>query len=364
MKIKGIFEIIERGNGNLLLFNTLTGQRFLINGNREILKLLFKLFDGTKTKKQIIKQVQRENKSADLETIENVIQNLERLNIFDNFNINKGGLRDSYLRPLERQIKYFSAFETSAQDRYHYQGIIKKTKITILGLGHIGHWVALSLIASGFTNLKIVDFDIIEKKNVPFQILFNINDIGRRKVDVVIKNLKMKSRELSIKGKNKKLASVSEIKKFVKNSDIVIQCCDVPRVTIGRMITEACTETKIPMLFISSNRVGPFYIPDQTACGGCLEETMQKKFPEYGTTVEHLINSEIHSFPELAVLGANLSIIGVKEIISHTLRLGKPKTYNAIITSNPLTLDFETANIERQLKCKICGRNGRKTRSR
>ncbi len=55
--------------------------------------------------------------------------------------------------------------------------------VLILGLGGIGHQVALSLAAAGVGLLILVDGDVVEASNLHRQILFAATDVGRLKVD-------------------------------------------------------------------------------------------------------------------------------------------------------------------------------------
>jgi sulfur carrier protein ThiS adenylyltransferase len=61
-------------------------------------------------------------------------------------------------------------------------------KIGIAGAGGIGSNVAVHLVRTGVTNIKIADFDILEESNLNRQFYFH-NQIGTSKVDSLKKNL-------------------------------------------------------------------------------------------------------------------------------------------------------------------------------
>ena len=63
-----------------------------------------------------------------------------------------------------------------------------KLKITIIGLGGIGCPLVKYLLSSGIRNFTLIDGDIVEKSNLNRQILFTIDDLGKKKVDVAKKN--------------------------------------------------------------------------------------------------------------------------------------------------------------------------------
>lgn len=60
-------------------------------------------------------------------------------------------------------------------------------KITIIGAGATGSWVALSLAKMGLTNLHVYDFDRIGMHNLPNQ-MFGVKDIERNKA-IAIRNI-------------------------------------------------------------------------------------------------------------------------------------------------------------------------------
>ena len=55
--------------------------------------------------------------------------------------------------------------------------------VLILGLGGIGHQVALSLAAAGVGHLTLVDADVVEESNLHRQVLFAADAVGRPKVE-------------------------------------------------------------------------------------------------------------------------------------------------------------------------------------
>jgi len=57
-------------------------------------------------------------------------------------------------------------------------------QITVIGAGAIGSFTVLSLVKSGFENITVYDFDIIEPENMSSQ-FYRIKDIGKNKVDAL-----------------------------------------------------------------------------------------------------------------------------------------------------------------------------------
>ena len=66
---------------------------------------------------------------------------------------------------------------------------IQKQHVVLVGIGGIGCPVAQYLIATGIKNLTLIDNDTIQLSNLNRQILFNKNDLGKKKVDVAKEKL-------------------------------------------------------------------------------------------------------------------------------------------------------------------------------
>src|SRR5437867_5118184 len=60
---------------------------------------------------------------------------------------------------------------------------LKNSSVLIVGIGALGSSVALSLAAAGVGRLGLVDFDIVEASNLPRQLLYDMNSVGRAKVE-------------------------------------------------------------------------------------------------------------------------------------------------------------------------------------
>lgn len=102
---------------------------------------------------------------------------------------------------------------------------IKDTKILLVGIGGVGSFVFEGLIRSGFTNITIIDNDIIDISNINRQLIANINTIKKNKVDVAYNN------SLNINN----LANIKPIAMFLdkdnintldKDYDYIIDACD------------------------------------------------------------------------------------------------------------------------------------------
>jgi len=122
-----------------------------------------------------------------------------------------------------------------------------KLKITIIGLGGIGCPLVKYLLSSGIRNFTLIDGDIVEKSNLNRQILFTIDDLGKKKVDVAKKILLKNNPKSIIKTIDKNINSQNI--NLLKNSSIVIDTIDNWENT--KILNEFCVKNNITYLFSS-----------------------------------------------------------------------------------------------------------------
>ena len=121
---------------------------------------------------------------------------------------------------------------------------LSKIKIGIVGVGGIGCPLSQYLVNSGIKELLLVDGDIIEKSNLNRQILFNINDIGEKKVKVAKDKLNLINNECTINIIDQNINSL--------NVDCLSQCSIVVDATdnwlTSRLLNEYCLDNSIILL--------------------------------------------------------------------------------------------------------------------
>ncbi len=88
---------------------------------------------------------------------------------------------DSDANPFEAAVK--------AYYKPHQWQHIRSTRIGIAGAGGLGSNIAVALVRSGFKHLEIIDFDVLEAKNLNRQYYF-LDEVGLPKVDSLAKRLR------------------------------------------------------------------------------------------------------------------------------------------------------------------------------
>jgi len=125
---------------------------------------------------------------------------------------------------------------------------IKKQKIILVGVGGIGCPIAQYLIASGIKNLTLIDHDIIELNNLNRQILYNENDVGKKKVKVAKQKLNLINKSNNIIAISKFISEKNIFEHLIKAS-LVIDTTDNWKSMM--LINKYCVKKFIPLISCS-----------------------------------------------------------------------------------------------------------------
>jgi len=101
---------------------------------------------------------------------------------------------------------------------------IQSVSVGIAGAGGLGSNCAFNLIRSGFENLVIADFDVVDFSNLDRQFYF-YNQIGKPKVEVLKQNLLSINPDANIKIYNGKLEK-DNVNKVFWGCDIIVEAFD------------------------------------------------------------------------------------------------------------------------------------------
>ena len=128
--------------------------------------------------------------------------------------------------------------------------ILSKIKIGIVGIGGIGCPLSQYLVSSGVKELLLVDGDIIERNNLNRQILFNLNDIGQKKVEVAKHKLKLINTECKI--------DIIDVNVSSSNLNSLNDCNIIVDATddwfTSKLLNEYCIKHSINFLYSSALR--------------------------------------------------------------------------------------------------------------
>ena len=99
---------------------------------------------------------------------------------------------------------------------------IKSSKVLIIGMGGLGCPLSIYLANLGIGTIGIVDNDKVELSNLNRQIIYNIKDIGKFKINVAKRKIKEINNKTKVKSYRIRV-NKKNIGKLIKNFDII---CD------------------------------------------------------------------------------------------------------------------------------------------
>lgn len=105
------------------------------------------------------------------------------------------------------------------------QAKLKNAKVLVIGAGGLGCPVLQYLVGAGIGQIGIVDADVVSLSNLPRQILYGQDDIGKVKVEVAKLRLLKNNPHCKIATYNTFLTEQNAPELFV-NYDLIVDCTD------------------------------------------------------------------------------------------------------------------------------------------
>ena len=122
---------------------------------------------------------------------------------------------------------------------------LQSAKVLVIGAGGLGCPVIQALSAVGIGTLGIVDADVVSLLNLNRQILFGVNDVGQKKVDVAQKKIKELYDDIEVEI-YPEFISESNIRSIFKGYDLVIDCTD--NFEVRYLVSDVCKEMQLPLI--------------------------------------------------------------------------------------------------------------------
>lgn len=126
------------------------------------------------------------------------------------------------------------------------QSKLKKAKVLIVGAGGLGTPVAVYLTAIGVGKIGIIDGDKIEISNLNRQFLFDENQIGLSKADVIILKMKNQNSEIEIVNYNYFITH-ENVEKIFLDFDIICDCSD--NLETRLLLDKSCSKFNKPLVY-------------------------------------------------------------------------------------------------------------------
>jgi molybdopterin-synthase adenylyltransferase len=183
---------------------------------------------------------------------------------------------------------------------------LKDKTILIVGVGGLGCTVA-NLLARLGIKLILVDYDVVSRSNLERQVLFDKDDISKKKVVVAKKRLEQFT---DIKVIDDGIAKDNIAKFIPKDIDLVIDCTDNTPTRL--IINDHCRKNNINWIYSGAVcDIGAIYFIDNKNDGPCYRCINQEKSGETSCQIG-VLNSLVVMVASLTVNIAVSYLVGRK----------------------------------------------------
>ena len=214
---------------------------------------------------------------------------------------------------------------------------LSSKKILILGCGGIGTHMAWHMATLGVNKITLVDFDTVEISNLNRQLLFEINDAGKIKTNVLKAKLKAINKDILVETIQAKISSEGELEKICLSDDfdLIIKALDSPAefpIWLDN-VAHKHNLTYIAGITMRENvLIGPSYIPGKSIYG--WSDLMNIK----GNTAEKVYGTA----PSLGIMLYHISDELAIEAFKILTGYGQPKYTDKILCKNVITNEEHT----------------------
>ena len=238
-------------------------------------------------------------------------------------------------------------------DRYSRQIILKKigatgqkkllrSSVLIVGAGGLGSPIAIYLAALGIGKIGVIDKDKVEISNLARQIIFDTNDINKKKSSVAINKIKKINPDIKVKCFNKNLTRMN-INQIAKNFDLLIDGSDNFRTRF--LVNDYCFKNKKILISGAISKFdGQVYTfnfnKKNSPCLRCFIPKMPNK-------------PDVDNCEYDGVLGPLAGIIGsiqANEAVKEILKIGDTLC-GYILVFNALKLNFRKVKLNKRSDC-------------
>ena len=230
-----------------------------------------------------------------------------------------------------------------------YDGQLKLRNSTacLIGLGGLGSLIAPKLVGMGIGQLRIVDRDIVFRSDLHRQHLYDVESLGRPKVEVAYRKLSRLNPDVEIQPYPETLTSCNA-HDIIAGVDVVLDGLDRPEPRY--VVNRTCHLLKIPFVYGAAietfGNVSTF-VPGQSLCLECFMA---------GLTEDDL--------PKCGVVGVHPSILGVVTAVqvfeAVRIMMGQqPNLLNKLLYVDLSRLTFEIFKLAAHKNCLVCGQSAK-----
>jgi adenylyltransferase/sulfurtransferase len=178
------------------------------------------------------------------------------------------------------------------------QGILKASKVAVIGAGGLGCPVLTALATAGVGEINLYDDDRVSISNIHRQPLYSPDVVGEKKINVAVSRLKALNPFIKITG-NVSRVDATNVMSIISGVDLVIDCTD--NLETKYLLHDAAFIAKVPLISASIYQFeGQIRTFDPNHNSGCLRCAGDLTSAD----------SAIGNCNDFGVLGAAVNVIG------------------------------------------------------
>jgi bacteriocin biosynthesis cyclodehydratase domain-containing protein len=261
----------------------------------------------------------------------------------------------------DRQLRYFGDLASGGTAVSEYQRRLRAARVVMLGLGGLGSWASYALACCGVGQLVLVDGDRVEESNFNRQILYREHDAGRLKAEAAVEALAAFDSACRLTAVPRRLESEGDVREVIEGADFIVNGADWPAHDIERWVGRASFAVGVPSITMSHSppvaRVGPMYVPGETGCFACQEESYRAAHPLYDELVEQRRGRPSPA----ATLGPVCAFVGGQvalEVLHRLTGVVQPASLGTAHVYDLRTMRVALEHVPRLDGCEVCGTAG------
>ncbi|MFO8110591.1 MAG: ThiF family adenylyltransferase [Thermoplasmata archaeon] len=221
------------------------------------------------------------------------------------------------------------------------QKVLSEGQVAVIGLGGLGSVMAEVLARAGVGGLKVIDRDVLELSNLQRQALYEEEDVGKAKAELVKEKLSHINSEVDVDARVIELGA-KNVEKFIGGVDIVLDATDNMKTRF--LLNDACVKNEVPWIYTSI--LGTYgmtmdIIPGKGPCLRCLIDTM----PDPGSMETCATAGVLFSLPR--ILANTAATEAVKYLV-------KAETRDTLLAIDIWKNDYEQINVSQRNDCLCC----------
>ena len=218
---------------------------------------------------------------------------------------------------------------------------LRNSKVLCVGLGGLGTPVCTYLVKAGIGEIGIIDGDVVELGNLPRQILYSENDVGKLKVDVCKEKLHQLNVDCNICCYSEFLTEDNALS-IISDYDVVIDCSD--NFATRYLVNDACCHLKkaniSASVFEFNGMLSVFSV--EGPCYRCLFEDISNK------AMPNCSDSGV-----LNTFVGFLAVLQAHEAMKYILSIGPPSVGKVFVIDG-LSLSIKQLTLNKNQKCEAC----------